>query len=242
MKRLLKATMFWTLILVGISGSAYCVDMTAGEPSVTDEFDVSIMNSTMFGGHMMLACEAVRPMDRGLDLVGHYKGNTCLLDLGGSWHECGLYLAAAETTATIRATSKQDVDVVFHCKAGLKGTGVFDGAWVSHTIRAVHNCGANVYDVTFPDIQAGSSETEGMRIYTTGTGRSTITIKSTDMTDTGSLQLGGNPDIIVRPTDSAHIHNNAWITNGEMNLALQTGNSVRGDKYTSNLTATLTCE
>lgn len=107
-------------------------------------------------------------------------------------------------------------------------------------------CHATVADVDFGHIDAGNSVNETLTIQKNGDVIGTVTLTSTDLQSDGTLHLGGQSGLQVKPTDSSEIDSSGhWVsaaTQTDIPLRLHADNDVPGGKYSSNLTATLTCE
>lgn len=113
-------------------------------------------------------------------------------------------------------------------------------------LDALKSCYATVADVDFGHINAGNSVNETLTIQKNGDVIGTVTLTSTDLQSDGTLHLGGQSGLQVKPTDSSEIDSSGhWVsaaTQTDIPLRLHADNDVPGGQYSSNLTATLTCE
>lgn len=107
----------------------------------------------------------------------------------------------------------------------------------------VVSCSANINDVSFGQLSAGSTVNQMLEITHTGAGK--VTIAGKDMQANGILNLGGDPKVTVKTTpDHIDTMTGQWVsgTADSIELSLTASPDAASGKYSSNVTATLTCE
>lgn len=112
-------------------------------------------------------------------------------------------------------------------------------------ISAAKSCSATVESVNFGQITAGETGSAELTITKGANQKDTVTITGNDMGTDGSVSLGGNSDVKVKPSATSNIGTSSWVSGPGVNsipLEITVGKDVSGGDYNSILTATLTCE
>lgn len=123
----------------------------------------------------------------------------------------------------------------------------FSSGWV--TFKGRHVCQADVRDVVLGQINKGDTKSSSLSISKSGRGNGTVKLTGDDLTSSGDLHLGGDKNLIVRPSESAYISSDngkgIWISDASRNtipLDINVGRNANTGEHKSVLTATLTCE
>lgn len=123
-----------------------------------------------------------------------------------------------------------------------------NGAWqYSASIPGQKSCSATVNDVDFGNVVSGEDVDRDL-VMTQSDPNGTITLTGKDFDGVGKLYLGGNTRLwLVADADHTDLDTGHWVSRGSqdatihLTLLYRSGGAEPG-RYTSTVTATLTCE
>lgn len=110
----------------------------------------------------------------------------------------------------------------------------------SFTAEATAPCSATVNDTVVDKMAPGAEQTVQLNVHDVN--RGIILMQSDDISNAGTLDLNGKGEVTVTPGDGITLRGSQWEITGETpSVKVSTSLNASG-VYTSNLTATLSCE
>lgn len=124
--------------------------------------------------------------------------------------------------------------------------------WIGEYIYlpAANSCSVSVGDVELGELFTNTAKSTSLLIRKSGTGRGTVKVSGDDISSGGDLYLGGDKEVIVRPTYggtnvSYEGGKYIWVSGtnqSDISLNVKVGNNPKIGEHQSFLTARLTCQ
>lgn len=183
------------------------------------------------------------PKSDGVDMTlkNYRDGVNYSIILDGRDHQYGAKLVQERPAGWYNAYNSNTTPITIKCHAWAYYIANSD-LYYTIEIPPATKCWGFTRNLDLGDVMRGTEHNWTLLLFSYGGGR--ITVTSNDIDSNGVLRFQNNPEITVTPRSSLNIKNNTWITAGDTGIPLtvKIGNNARVTKFTSYLTAKITCD